>query len=68
MAHTFIILDEKLVNTALKITGLKTYDELIDYALRELLKYEKKERLLKLYGRVRWEGDLNESRMRRNDV
>lgn len=62
MTRTNIVLDEKLVNTALKITKLPTRRALIDYALRELLRHEKQKELLKLRGKIHWEGDLDSSR------
>ncbi len=62
MARTNIVLDEKLVKTALKLTKIKTKRYLIDYALRELIRHEKQHNLLKLKGKIHWEGDLTSSR------
>lgn len=62
MARTNIVLDEKLVRTALKLTKIKTKRSLIDYALRELIRHEKQLNLLKLKGKIHWEGDLDSSR------
>lgn len=60
--RTNIVLDRKLVEAGLKATGLKTRRELVDFALRELLRHEQQKRLLELKGRVDWEGDLDEMR------
>lgn len=60
--RTNIVLDTELVEKGLKVTGLKTRRELVDFALRELLRRESQKRLLELKGRVRWEGDLEEMR------
>jgi Arc/MetJ family transcription regulator len=60
--RTNIVLDTRLVETALKITGIKTRRELVDYALRELVRHERQARLLELRGRVLWEGDLDAMR------
>jgi Arc/MetJ family transcription regulator len=38
-ARISVVLDRKLVQAALKATGLKTRRELIDFALRELLRH-----------------------------
>lgn len=62
MTRTNVVLDEKLVSAALKITKIKTRKDLIDYALRELLRHEKQKELLKLRGKIKWEGNLNISR------
>ncbi len=62
MIRTNIVLDEKLLNDALKLTKIKTRRALIDYALRELLRHEKQKMLLKLRGKIHWEGDLSASR------
>jgi len=60
--RTNIVLDAKLVEAGLKATGLKTRRELVDLALRELLRHHQQRRLLELKGRVEWEGDLEEMR------
>lgn len=43
-------IDEKLVEEAKKITGIKTKKELINLSLRELIRKKKIEHLLSLYG------------------
>ena len=63
--RTNIVLDEKLVRSCLKATGLKTQRELIDHALRELLRHESQMKLLELKGKVHWEGNINSLRQRR---
>lgn len=60
--RTNIVLDEKLVKKALKISKIKTKRQLIDFALRELIRHEDQHKLLALRGKVQWEGDLNTSR------
>lgn len=66
MARTNIVLDEKLVNAALKVTKIKTKKALIDYALRELLRHAEQSKLLKLRGKIHWEGNLSISRQGRS--
>lgn len=66
MIRTNIILDEELVNAALKATKIKTRRALIDFALRELMRHAKQSELLKLRGKIHWEGDLQLSREGRN--
>lgn len=62
MIRTNVVLDEKLITQALKVTKIKTRKALIDYALRELLRHAQQKELLKLRGKIHWEGDLNKSR------
>jgi len=63
--RTNIVVDNKLVEAGLKATELKTRRELVDFALRELLRHKQQERLLALKGKVAWEGDLGEMRVGR---
>ena len=60
--RTNIVLDSKLIEVGLKATGLKTRRELVDFALRELLRHEQQKELLSLKGKLTWEGDLGEMR------
>jgi Arc/MetJ family transcription regulator len=60
--RTNIVLDGKLVEAGLKATGLKTRRELVDFALRELLRHKQQKKLLSLKGKVSWEGNLEEMR------
>ncbi|WP_221774667.1 type II toxin-antitoxin system VapB family antitoxin [Pelagicoccus albus] len=62
MGRTNINLDDKLVSKGLKITGLRTKRELVDLALRELLRKEDQKSILALEGKFKWEGDLDELR------
>lgn len=59
MKRTNIVLDEKLVTEALKLTGLKTQRDLVNHALRQLVRREQQLDILSLRGKVSWEGDLD---------
>jgi len=61
-ARTNIVLDVKLVEAGLEATGLRTRRELVDFALRELLRHDQQKRILALKGKVTWEGHLEEMR------
>ena len=63
--RTNIVLDEDLVEAGLKATGLKTRKELVDFALRDLLRRESQKKILGLRGKIRWEGDLSKMRQGR---
>ena len=62
MGRTNIVLDEKLVESCLKATGIKTRRQLIDHALQELLRHENQRKILELKGSIKWEGNLEDSR------
>lgn len=65
MARTNIDLEDKLVNEGMKVFKCKTKKELVHLALQELLKKEKRKEILKLRGKVKWEGNLEEMRRSR---
>lgn len=46
MKRSNIVIDEKLVEAGLKVTGLKVQRELVDYALRELLRRDAQRKIL----------------------
>ena len=56
--RTNIVLDSKLIEAGLKATGLKTRRELVDFALRELLRHKQQKKLLSLKGKVSWAADI----------
>jgi len=62
MKRTSVVLDERLVSTAKTLTGIRTTQQVVDHALRELVRHRRQRRLLHLRGRIHWEGDLNEMR------
>lgn len=65
MGRTNVVVDDELFREGLKLTKCKTKKELINRAIEELIKKEKRKNLLKLEGNVRWEGDLAKMRKRR---
>ncbi len=66
MKRTNVVLDAKLVENCIKVTGIKTQRALIDHALRELLRHENQTQILELKGKIHWDGDLNEWRQGRS--
>ena len=61
--RTNIVIDDKLMNDALKATGLGTKKEAVELGLKTLIKLKKQEGIKKLRGRLTWEGDLNDMRL-----
>ena len=62
MKRTNIVLDEVLVSKVKAVTGIKTTKELVNIALKELLRQKKQKEILKLRGYVDWEGNLSDMR------
>lgn len=60
--RTNIVIDDKLMSAPLKISGLNTKKEVVEEALRLLVKVKNQSKLRKLRGKLKWEGDLNEMR------
>ncbi len=58
MSRTNIVLDDRLVDEAMKLTHLKTKKDVVNYALTELVRKTKRKGLFKLEGTVTWAGDL----------
>ncbi|MFO1471010.1 MAG: type II toxin-antitoxin system VapB family antitoxin [Turneriella sp.] len=63
--RTNIVLDDKLVKEAMKLSGKKTKRELVDFALHELINQHRRRALLNLRGKIHWEGDLDAMRKTR---
>lgn len=58
MARTNIVLDERLIRQAMKLTGAKTKREAVDIALRAIVAQTSAHRtLLRLRGKLAWDGD-----------
>ena len=62
MHRTNIELDEKLVKEGMRLFNKKTKKELINFAIKEVIRREKVKGILALEGKVMWEGDLREMR------
>ena len=63
--RTNIVLDDNLVTEGLRITGLKTKKDLVNYALNSLIERKKMYDIFKSRGKVEWVGNLDEMRKAR---
>jgi Arc/MetJ family transcription regulator len=63
--RTNVDIDDELMRQALRLTRLKTKRAVIEAGLRMLIRVKGQEKMLKLAGKVHWDGDLDE--MRRQD-
>ncbi len=60
--RTNIVIDDKLMNLALKTTGLKTKKEVVEEGLKVLIKIKNQRKLKSLRGKLHWEGDIEKMR------
>jgi Arc/MetJ family transcription regulator len=63
--RTNIVIDDKLMNEALKATGLKTKKEAVELGLQTLIKLNKQAGIKELKGKLKWDGDLDAMRTTR---
>ena len=63
--RTNIVLDDKLVERAQKLTGIKTKREVVHEALRTLILLQEQGSIRTVRGKLKWERDLNDQRSSR---
>jgi Arc/MetJ family transcription regulator len=63
--RTNVVLDDKLVEEAFSVTGVRTKRELIDLALRELIRQRRKRDLTDLAGKIQLREDFDHKTLRR---
>jgi len=61
--RTNIVIDDKLMNLALKSTGLKTKKEVVEEGLKTLISIKKQAKLKSLRGKLKWDGDIEKMRV-----
>ena len=60
MGRTNIVLDDRLVERAMRLTGAKTKREVVNMALRDIVARRYLHRALRrLKGKLRWNGDIH---------
>jgi Arc/MetJ family transcription regulator len=58
MKRTNLVLDERLLEEATRISGERTYSRTVERALRDFVSRARARRILDLAGSGLWEGDL----------
>lgn len=61
--RTNIEIDEDLMEEAMKISGLKTKKATVEAGLKLIISLSLQEKIRKLRGKLKWEGDLHEMRL-----
>ena len=60
--RTNIVIDDDLMASALKMTGLRTKREAVELGLKTLIRLKQQERIRQFRGSLFWQGDLDEMR------
>ena len=60
--RTNIVIDDKLMSSAMRVSGARTKREAVELGLKTLIRLGKQEQLRNLRGKLPWTGDLDEMR------
>jgi len=60
--RTNIMIDDKLMESTLRVTGLKTKREAVELGLRTLLRLRQQEEIKRFRGQLDWQGDFDTMR------
>jgi Arc/MetJ family transcription regulator len=60
--RTNIVVDDQLMDQALKLSGLKTKKQAVEEGLRLLIAMKKQESIRQFRGKLTWQGDLDAMR------
>ncbi len=63
--RTNIVIDDKLMADALKLTGAKTKREAVELGLKALIRLNKQQAIKKFKGKLKWDSDLDSMRLNR---
>lgn len=63
--RTNIVIDDQLMDEALKASGYETKKEAVEQGLKLLVQRSRQQQIRNLRGKIKWEGDLDEMRSAR---
>lgn len=66
MSRTVIDIENDVLKKAQRLTGIQKKVDIVNYALRKLVEQKEIEKILKLKGKVKWEGNLEKMRADRS--
>lgn len=61
--RTNVVLDDELMASALKVSGLKTKKDAIEEGLRLLIQVKSQKEIKRYRGKLKWSGNLDEMRL-----
>lgn len=60
--RTNVVIDDELMDKAMKLAGTKTKRETVEEGLRLLVRLRQQKNVRRIRGTLRWQGDLEEMR------
>lgn len=63
--RTNIVIDDKLMSEAIRLTGARTKREAVEIGLRTVVRIKRQERIKRFKGKLNWAGDLDALRASR---
>lgn len=57
--RTNIVINDKLIKDALRLSGLPTKREVVEESLRLFVQMQRQKRMKNMFGKLRWQGDLD---------
>ena len=60
--RTNIVIDDKLMKDALRVTGAKTKREAVELGFQTLIRLSRQAQARQYKGKLKWEGDLDDMR------
>ncbi len=60
--RTNVVIDDRLMEEALKLSGFRTKKETIEAGLKLLVKFNRQEKIKDFRGRLKWVGNLEKMR------
>ena len=61
--RTNVVLDDDLMKSALKVSGLKTKKDAIEEGLKLLVQVKSQKKIKRFRGKLTWSGNLDEMRL-----
>lgn len=61
--RTNVVIDDNLMESALKASGLKTKKDAIEEGLKLLVQVKKQKEIKRFRGKLKWAGNLDEMRL-----
>jgi Arc/MetJ family transcription regulator len=60
--RTNVVIDDELMEKAMKLAGTRTKRETVEEGLRLLVRLRRQKNVRRIRGKLRWQGDLEEMR------
>jgi Arc/MetJ family transcription regulator len=60
--RTNVVVDDDLMESALKVSGFRTKKEVIEEGLKLLIQVKRKKEIMRFRGKLKWSGNLDEMR------